>query len=145
MLLIRNFREKDLTQVSNIIAAEFNRNYAPDFYYNLFERWNGGFLVAEDEKGIVGVLVAMLSQPKESRILLMAVIPEYRGRGIGKMMLAELVSRSLQMNLMAVTLEVRISNKSAIGFYNNHGFIIKTIISNYYENGEAGYLMRRVL
>ena len=104
MLLIRNFREKDLAQVSNIIAAEFSRNYAPDFYFNLFERWNGGFLVAEDEKGIVGVLVAMLSRPKESRILLMAVIPEYRGRGIGKMMLAELVSRSVQMSLMAVTL-----------------------------------------
>ena len=145
MLLIRNFREKDLAQVSNIIAAEFSRNYAPDFYFNLFERWNGGFLVAEDEKGIVGVLVAMLSRPKESRILLMAVIPEYRGRGIGKMMLAELVSRSVQMNLMAVTLEVRISNKRATSFYNKHGFIIKTIISNYYEDGEAGYLMRKVL
>jgi ribosomal-protein-alanine N-acetyltransferase len=145
MLLIRNFKEKDLAKVSNIIEAEFNRNYAPDFYFNLFERWKGGFLVAEDERGIVGVLVAMLSRPKESRILLMAVIPEYRGRGIGRMMLAELVSRSVQMNLMAVTLEVRISNKRAINFYNKHGFIIKTLISNYYEDGEAGYLMRRVL
>lgn len=145
MLLIRNFRKSDLLQVSNIIAAEFNRNYASDFYMNLFERWNGGFLVAEDERGIVGVLVAMLSQPKESRILLMAVIPEYRGRGIGKMMLAELVSRSVQLNLMAVTLEVRISNKKALGFYTRQGFIIKTIISNYYEDGEAGYLMRKVL
>lgn len=145
MLLIRNFREADLVQVSNIIALEFNRNYASDFYSSLFERWNGGFLVAEDERGIVGVLVAMLSQPKESRILLMAVLPEYRGRGIGRMMLAELVSRSVQLDLMAVTLEVRISNKKAIGFYNNHGFIIKTIISNYYEDGEAGYLMKKVL
>ena len=145
MLLIRNFRKKDLQQVTDIIAREFNRNYNPDFYLSLYERWNNGFLIAEDERGVVGVLVAMLSQPKESRILLMAVKPEFRGRRIGAMMLSELVSRCIQVNLMAVTLEVRISNKKAISFYNTHGFTIKTIISNYYEDGEAGYLMKKVL
>jgi ribosomal-protein-alanine N-acetyltransferase len=145
MLLIRNFREKDLKQVTNLIADEFNRNYNPDFYFSLYERWNGGFLIAEDERGVVGVLVAMLSQPKEARILLMAVKPQFRGRRIGAMMLSELVTRCMQLNLMAVTLEVRISNKKAISFYNSHGFTVKTIISNYYEDGEAGYLMRKVL
>jgi ribosomal-protein-alanine N-acetyltransferase len=145
MLLIRNFRQKDLQQVTNIIAEEFNRNYAPDFYFSLYDRWNNGFLIAEDEHGVVGVLVTMLSKPKEARILLMAVKPQYRGRKIGAMMLSELVSRCLQLNLMAVTLEVRISNKKAISFYNTHGFTIKTIISNYYEDGEAGYLMKKVL
>ncbi|UCE74061.1 MAG: hypothetical protein JSV56_13745 [Methanomassiliicoccales archaeon] len=61
------------------------------------------------------------------------------------MLLSELMTRCYQLDLKAVSLEVRISNEKGIRFYNKHGFSIKTIITSYYEDGEAGYLMRKAL
>lgn len=145
MLLLRDFRPKDLSDVSVLIADTFNRNYTPEFYLSLQERWNGGFLVAEGEKGVIGVLVGVISAPKEARILLMAVRPIHRNRGIGTMLLNEFVSRCFRLDLKAVNLEVRISNEKAIRFYDSQGFNIISLLPSYYEDGEAGYLMRKVL
>lgn len=145
MLLIRDFHPKDLQQVSALIADTFNRNYNPEFYLSFMERWKSGFLVAEDEKGVIGVLTAMISAPKEGRILLMAVRPPYRNRGIGTQLLKEFISRCFILDLKAVNLEVRISNEKAIRFYDTHGFNIMSLLPSYYEDGEAGYLMRKVL
>jgi ribosomal-protein-alanine N-acetyltransferase len=145
MLLIRNFNPQDLSQVTALVADTFNRNYNPDFYLSLFEKWGGGFLIAEDEKGLVGVLVAMISAPKEARILLMAVRPVYRNRSIGTMLLNEFISRCVRLNLKAVNLEVRISNEKAVRFYDTKGFNIISLLPNYYEDGEGGYLMKKVL
>jgi ribosomal-protein-alanine N-acetyltransferase len=145
MLLIRDFHTKDLQQVSSLIVDTFNRHYNPEFYLSFMERWRSGFLVAEDERGIIGVLTAMISVPKEGRILLMAVQPSYRNRGIGTQLLKEFISRCFIMDLKAVNLEVRISNEKAIRFYDSHGFNIMTLLPSYYEDGEAGYLMKKIL
>jgi ribosomal-protein-alanine N-acetyltransferase len=145
MLLIRDFLPKDLQQVTALIADTFNRNYNPEFYLSILERWPSGFLVVEDERGLVGVLAAVISAPKEARILLMAVRPIYRKRGIGTMLLSEFISRCVTLDLKAVSLEVRISNEKAIRFYDAKGFNIISLLPNYYEDGEAGYLMKRVL
>ncbi|UCG69889.1 MAG: ribosomal protein S18-alanine N-acetyltransferase [Thermoplasmata archaeon] len=145
VLLIRDFHPKDLQQVTALIAETFNRNYNPEFYLSLMQRWGSGFMVAEDERGVIGVLTAMISAPKEGRILLMAVQPSYRNRGIGTQLLKEFISRCFILDLKAVNLEVRISNEKAIRFYDSHGFNILSLLPSYYEDGEAGYLMKKVL
>ena len=145
MLVIRNFKRDDLLEVASLIAKTFNRNYNPEFYLALYDRWHDGFLIAHDNHGIIGVCVAMISAPKTARILLMAVRTEHRNRGIGAQMLQELINRCILLDIKTMTLEVRISNKPGIRFYENHNFEIKSIITDYYEDGEAGYLMSRVL
>jgi ribosomal-protein-alanine N-acetyltransferase len=145
MLVIRNFKRDDILEVSSLIAKTFNRNYDPEFYLSVYERWHDGFLIAHDTHGVIGVCVAMISAPKTARILLMAVRNEHRNRGIGAQLLKELIDRCILLDIKAMTLEVRISNKPGIRFYENHSFAIKSIITDYYEDGEAGYLMKRVL
>ncbi len=145
MLLIRDFRSQDLSQVTSLIAETFNRNYNPNFYFSIMEGWERGFLVVEDKSGVVGVLAAVISAPKEARILLMTVRPEYRNRGVGTRLLAELISRCYVADIKAIRLEVRLSNERALRFYNTQGFDIISLLPSYYEDGEAGYLMRRVI
>jgi len=145
MLLIRDFRYEDLTMVANIVQKVFNRYYNDSFYESIYESWREGFLVAQSENGIVGVLAAMIPAPKEARILLMAVQPQCRNRGIGRSMLAEFTERCFGKNLNAINLEVRITNDSAIRFYRNQGFEVLSVIPNYYEDGGAGYHMKKML
>ncbi len=145
MLLIRNFHPKDISHVSTLVADPFNRNYNSEFYLSIMQRWDAGFMVAEDKKGVIGMLAAMISAPKEARILLMAVRPRYRNRRIGSMLLSEFISRCITMDIKSVILEVRTSNEPAMRFYNAQGFDVISILPSYYEDGEAGYLMKKVL
>ena len=145
MMLIRTFQPKYVPQVTALVAETFNRHYKPEFYLSLLEGWKEGFLIVEDEKGIIGVLAAMISAPKEARILLMAIRQELRGRGIGGQLLHEFLLRCVRADLKAVRLEVRITNKSAIRFYDKHGFTFISVLPSFYEDGEPGYLMRKIL
>lgn len=145
MLLIRDFRYEDLSSVAGIVSSIFSRHYSDGFYESIYESWRTGFLVAQSENGIVGMLAAMIPAPKEARILLMAVRPEYRNRGIGRSMLAEFTERCFGKGLKAINLEVRITNDSAIRFYRNQGFEVLSVIPNYYEDGGAGYHMKKLL
>lgn len=145
MLLIRNFRYNDIHSVAGIVSSVFNRHYSDGFYESIHESWREGFLVAQSENGTVGILAAMISVPKEARILLMAVKPAYRNQGIGRSMLAEFTERCFARGLKAINLEVRIANDSAIRFYKNQGFEIISVIPNYYEDGSPGYHMKKLL
>lgn len=102
-------------------------------------------MVVENEKGIIGCLAAVISAPKEARIILMAVRPEHRNRGIGTLLLSEFISRCFISDIRSVNLEVRVSNDKAMRFYNTQGFDIISLLPSYYEDGEAGYFMKKVL
>jgi [ribosomal protein S18]-alanine N-acetyltransferase len=63
---------------------------------------------------------------------------EYRGKGYA----SELIDYLLKEDYSDITLEVRISNESAINLYLKKGFNIVATRKSYYQN-EDGYLMHR--
>ncbi|HEY6237956.1 MAG TPA: GNAT family N-acetyltransferase, partial [Thermoplasmata archaeon] len=50
-----------------------------------------------------------------------------------------------QRGLHKVTLEVRVSNATAIRFYTRYGFSVTDLLRGYYSDGENGYQMTRDL
>lgn len=52
----------------------------------------------------------------------LAVLPEYRGMGLGKALLAAAAEKAQQLGCCKVTLEVLSNNKTAIAAYENFGF-----------------------
>ena len=52
----------------------------------------------------------------------LAVLPEHRGRGIGRLLLDEVEKRARQRGCCKLTLEVRTDNGRAIGLYERFGF-----------------------
>lgn len=51
-----------------------------------------------------------------------AVLPEYRGRGIGSLLLDALINTAVRRGAEQIHLEVRESNSPAISLYKKHGF-----------------------
>ena len=68
----------------------------------------------------------------------------YRNKNLASKLLNYLVELAINNNCKNITLEVRVSNKSAINFYYKNGFKNVSIRKNYY-NGEDGILMLREL
>jgi [ribosomal protein S18]-alanine N-acetyltransferase len=79
---------------------------------------------------------------EEAHICTLAVRPEWRGRGLGELLLVALIEHALQRQAEVVTLEARVSNVRAHNLYQKYGF--KTIgrRKGYYsDNGEDAFVM----
>ncbi len=61
-----------------------------------------------------------------------AVLPEKKGKGIGKILMKEMESICKTRGAVRVVLEVREKNYSAIKFYESLGYRKSRIIENYY-------------
>jgi len=74
-----------------------------------------------------------------------AVDKEYRGLGIGSRILAAFKDTAENNSINRIFLEVRKSNKAAIGLYEKYGFNIESVRKEYYSDPtEDGYIMIRI-
>lgn len=77
-------------------------------------------------------------------ILNLAVLPAFRGRGIGRALLTRLLDDAERHGLCRVTLEVRVSNRPARRLYERCGFVTVGRRRGYYaDTGEDALLMTR--
>jgi ribosomal-protein-alanine N-acetyltransferase len=58
----------------------------------------------------------------EAHITTLGLRPEWRGRGLGELLLASLIERALERGALTVSLEVRVSNAIAQNLYIKYGF-----------------------
>jgi ribosomal-protein-alanine N-acetyltransferase len=78
----------------------------------------------------------------EGHITTIAVAPEYRGRGIGELLLNGLIDQALDLHADVLTLEVRVSNVVAQQLYLKYGFRPAGTRPRYYtDNGEDALIM----
>lgn len=78
----------------------------------------------------------------ESHVTTIGVSPEFRGWGLGEVLLVALFQEALRRRTEWVTLEVRVSNHSAQALYEKYGFTRQGVRRRYYsDNGEDAYIM----
>ncbi len=143
MFLIREFREEDVYDVFVISAQSLTEKYSLELFMDIHLAWPSGFLVAVTSE-VVGFIAGM-KMSGGARILMLAVAPQQRGRGIGSALLRRFLLNARQEGLKSVSLEVRTGNRRAIEFYQRHGFQIVSILDNYYTNGDSAYVMWKTL
>lgn len=70
---------------------------------------------------------------EEAHITLLAVHPDYQGRGIGQLLLINLLKKAWLRGLERATLEVRETNQVALSLYQKFGFQIAGKRQGYYQ------------
>ena len=79
---------------------------------------------------------------EEAHITAIAVRESYRGRGVGELLLAGAIEIAMLEKSRVVTLEVRVSNSSAIALYKKYGFKKVGLRKGYYsDNREDADIM----
>ena len=79
---------------------------------------------------------------EEAHICTLAVRPEWRGRGLGELLLASLIERAMERKAEVLTLEARVSNLVAQNLYSKYGFKVVGRRKGYYsDNGEDALIM----
>ena len=140
-MLIRPMTEEDLDKVLMIENTSFISPWNKDqFLYELNDNPYAVLMVAEYQGIICGFIdfwitfdVAQLNQ--------IAVHEALRRKGIGEILLLDMINRVSEQEVTKITLEVRTYNEKAISLYKKHGFKEELVKKHYYDNGDDAIFM----
>lgn len=143
---LREFRPTDVPFVGSIVAEALHEHYDPSLYASLSTEWPNGFLITTDSTDVpLGFLLGVNQVEGEARILMFAVERRQRMQGVGTLLMSTFLERCRARGFRRVTLEVRVSNATAIRFYSRYQFSVVDLLRAYYSDGENGYQMARDL
>ena len=104
---------------------------------------NAHFLSAVFNGQVIGY-IGIIEICGQADVTNVAVLPEYRRCGIGEKLMKEAENGALSRSCDSITLEVRISNSTAISLYNKSGYRREGIRKNFYEKpAEDALLMTK--
>jgi [ribosomal protein S18]-alanine N-acetyltransferase len=145
-LVIRPMSLDDIQRVHNIDLLSFSMPWSERSYrFELTENRNSQVLVAEmaspEGREVVGMIVLWVILD-EAHVATIATHPSYRGRHIGRKLLANGLLAAYNRGARLAYLEVRRSNLTAQKLYERFGFYVAGERPRYYkDNNEDALLM----
>ena len=101
------------------------------------------FVVAlDDQQSIVGYAGVFAPGAAEADVLTVGVVPEHRGQGIAKALMALITDWARAQGSTAMMLEVKTDNSAAIGLYESLGYTKLNIRKDYFGQGLDAQVMR---
>ena len=101
------------------------------------------FVVAlDDQQSIVGYAGVFAPGAAEADVLTVGVVPEHRGQGIAKALMALITDWARALGSTAMMLEVKTDNSAAIGLYESLGYAKLNVRKDYFGQGLDAQVMR---
>ncbi|HZK18530.1 MAG TPA: ribosomal protein S18-alanine N-acetyltransferase [Clostridia bacterium] len=131
-----------IPEVRDIEEASYTAPWSESaFTYEVLHNHVADYIVALFGNQVIGY-AGMWTILDEAHITNIAVAPDWRSRGVGFMLVKELMRRAVSIGLKKMTLEVRPSNKYAISLYKKLGFKEYGLRKRYYvDNNEDAIIM----
>jgi ribosomal-protein-alanine N-acetyltransferase len=138
----RKMTEPDLHMILEVENQSFATPWTYEAFYNeLYNNQFAQYLVAEVDGKIIGYC-GLWVIIDEAHITNIALLPQYRGKGLGEALLRNVMQYALEHGAETVTLEVRVSNQIAQNLYRKLGFQNGGIRKSYYtDNYEDALVM----
>lgn len=102
------------------------------------------WVIENDNSGVVGFIDYWITFDSAT-ICQICVNPIYRQRGLGLMLIEEMIKDCKANRVRNITLEVREKNAAAINLYNKCGFKKALLKEGYYTNGDNAIYMIKEL
>lgn len=149
--IYRRAQPSDLIPIMEINLKTLPEHYSDYFYESLLAEIPEAFIVALEGDRYVGYIMCKteygfssfrrLGFVKKGHMVSVAVLPDYRKRGIGRILVEESIKGIQSKQCVEMYLEVRCSNNGAVRLYERLGFVIKQQLNSYYRDGEDAFLM----
>lgn len=144
-----NIRKATLEDIPDIYRIELLCFNDPWDYKSMIEMMTvflTSFYVAEANGRVVGFCAGAVEDTgdeKYGHVCNIGVSPDMRGFGIGRLLLRKLERDFFMDGCTAVSLEVRVGNTNARGFYELIGYEEVITFCEYYKDGEDAVVMMR--
>jgi len=120
-----------------LLQSAVHRNVHPD---RGWRHWLHRISGLPEEDQVLGY-VGFRFRGDQAHISTIAVHPDWRGRGLGELLLLTALEKALTQRASSVTLEMRVSNDVARRLYHKYGFQLQGTLTRYYRDGEDAQLM----
>jgi [ribosomal protein S18]-alanine N-acetyltransferase len=138
-VLVRRLAYSDLPAVISIERCSFPTPWSLAMFVLELSKPSGICLAATAGDELLGYVICS-RYDQVWHLMNIAVAPERRGGGIAGLLLRRLIDES--GGKLPFTLEVRVSNRRAIGMYERFGFRSAGVRPRYYhDNGEDALIM----
>src|SRR6476660_8741496 len=139
---IAAMRRRHLRGVVRIEAQVYPRPWSHSLFVSeLALRSSRAYVVAKVGREVVGYAGLMLSLT-DGHVTTIAVDPAWHRHGIGTRLLLTLAHEAIERGALAMTLEVRLSNRGAQELYKRFGFTAVGVRKGYYaDTGEDALIM----
>ena len=143
-------RELEWTDLPTLVELE-QRLFADDawspqtWWSELAARPRREYVVAEDADATLAGYAGLDLAGDTADVMTVATAPTHQGRGVGRLLLDELLRRARAHGVDAVLLEVRADNDAARRLYDRAGFEVISIRRRYYQPGDVDALVMRLL
>ena len=134
-IVVRKAQQADIPAILEIEWECFREDsFSKEQFAYLISRSKGTFYVMmEADRVIAYVSLLFHGGTRYLRIYSIAVHPDYRGRGLGQVLMDQTIQTAGECKAAKITLEVKVTNTSAIGLYMKNGFIPVGVKPNYYH------------
>lgn len=129
---VRRMKIGDLNSVIEIEKSSFSQPWSKDGFEEALAMDENCFLVCEDGDKILGY-AGYYGILGEAEVTNVAVAPEYRNAGIGRVIMDELLRVARVERIERIVLEVRMSNAPAIHLYESIGFAKIGVRKGFYD------------
>jgi [ribosomal protein S18]-alanine N-acetyltransferase len=140
--VIRELSLADLSEVVEIENVSFSTPWRRETFQSLLGRSDTDMIAAVEDETLVGYAICwtVVDQAELGNV---AVAREARGRGLGRLLVAESLERVRKRGARECFLEVRESNLSARNLYEQTGFTVIGRRRGYYRKPiEDAFVMR---
>lgn len=147
-MIIRPAGIEDLSGISHIETSCFEaERYPREMLEEILTQEGFYTLVAEEEGAVLGAITVHWTgeKRKAAHMVSLAVLPEFRNRGIASALLREAEDAARELGAKDMVLEVRVTNVPAMNLYLHRGYALGGVIRNYYGPGKNAYFMLRTL
>lgn len=142
-MIVEKIQEKDLNQVLQIENENFSDPWPLSSFQNDMNNEVASLYVLKENDEVLGYY-DIWQMFENVDIANIAVKKSEQGKGLGKLLMKDLLKRCILNEVEFVHLEVRVSNVVARKMYENFGFEQVRIRKGYY-NGEDGIDMMKGL
>ena len=133
--MIREYVQEDSDELYSIALSSLDEMYEPSVFFYFHSQWPAGQLVACDYSGRPVGFICSVRAGNQVRVMMFAVRPEYRCKGLGQQLLDRLRMNAVMAGMTSMTLEVRPENVNAVRFYKRNGFRVTNTLPRFYQDG----------
>lgn len=142
-ITVRYMEYQDVSAVAEIEKLSFSSPWTEQMIEEEIDN-DFAFMFVAQEDGVICGYCGVQLMVGEGYITNIAVHPEFRRKGIGRLLVQKLIDLAEEAEAEFLTLEVRESNIPAIALYTSMGFETVGVRSRYYTNPtEDALLMTR--
>ena len=152
---LRKFTPGDLQSVMKINRLCLPEHYMDFFFMDLHQRFPETFIVAAQDRKIVGYIMCRIEVGlasfglggliRKGHVVSIAVLPEGRRKGVAQALMSRAIEGMHHYKAKLCYLEVRETNEPGVTLYKKLGFEISRTIKGYYSDGENAYVMSKKL